>query len=753
MRLSTIWPTKPFLIAFCMLWSGLMFIPYAEAQSLSQDSVWEKEFLGMPNADSLSFHMKKLSARPHHVGSAYDRENAEWLRALLSSYGFDTRIESFDVLFPAPVERALELVEPVRYTASLREPVVPDDPTSAQQDEQLPSYNAYSIDGDVSAPLVYVNFGIPDDYEELERLGISVKGCIVIARYGRSWRGIKPKVAAEHGAVGCIIYSDPHEDGFFEGDVYPQGAWRPREGVQRGSVMDMPVYPGDPLTPGVGATRSARRIPLGECPTLTKIPVLPVSYGDAQPFLQALAVPVAPDDWRGALPITYHIGPGPARVHLKVKCSWDTKTINDVIARIPGKVYPDEWVVRGNHHDAWVNGAEDPISGLVALLEEARAFGSLLREGWRPKRTIVYCAWDGEEEGLLGSTEWSEQHADDLRRHAVAYINSDGNGRGYIGMAGTHTLEHFMNKVAEEIHDPETGLSVLERSRLRRISDAGNPEDRKQLREKKAVPLGALGSGSDYTAFIDHLGIASLNLGYGGEDGGGIYHSIYDDYSWYKRFSDTSFAYGRLLAQTAGLSVLRLADADILPFTFQNFSATVSRYVDEVEKLLKEKRDEIVERNAQIAEGVFTAISDPKHLQVPPHVSEVPPYLNFAPLENALPVLKKASERYDQAVGAGFHDPGALPKINRLLMESQLSMTDRDGLPGRPWFRNLIYAPGLYTGYGVKTLPGVREAIEQKHWAEAETQIARLAAQLTRMASVIDSTTGEIEALHPELKR
>jgi N-acetylated-alpha-linked acidic dipeptidase len=747
MRKLNKWSTTCLVMIVGLCLQGLNSASAGSQRSSSDENDWEKALLRVPIPDTLRNHMRRLSARPHHVGSPYDRDNAEWIRRLLSSFGFDVHTESFDVLFPTPRTRVLELVEPGYFAATLKEPIVPGDPTSAQQDEQLPTYNAYAVDGDVTAPLVYVNYGVPDDYEELERLGVSVKGCIVIARYGHSWRGIKPKVAAEHGAIGCIIYSDPHEDGYYQGDVYPQGAWRPREGVQRGSVMDMPIYPGDPLTPGVGATRGVHRLALKDCQTLTKIPVLPVSYGDAQPLLEALGGRVAPDGWRGALPLTYHVGPGPAKVHLKVECSWDTKTINDIIARIPGETYPDEWIVRGNHHDAWVNGAEDPISAQVALLEEARAFGILLHEGWRPKRTIVYCAWDGEEEGLLGSTEWVEEHAADLRQHAVAYINTDGNGRGYLYAGGTHTLESFVNEVAMDIRDPETGLSVLERSRLQRIAVANKPEDRKEIRDRKDLRISALGSGSDYTAFIDHLGIPSLNLGYGGEDGGGIYHSVYDDFHWYTTFSDTAFIYGRVLAQTVGLSVLRLADADLLPFTFRDFSETIGMYVREVKKLLESKREEVLERNRQIREGVFKATNDPRRPEVPPPVAEVPPFLNFSPLENALPTLEKASEHFDQAASAlAVHrETGVVRRINRRLLECQLLMTDDDGLPGRPWFKNLIYAPGRYTGYGVKTLPGVREAIEQKHWAEADVQISRVARRLSQMASAIDSTATELD--------
>jgi len=695
--------------------------------------------------------MKRLSARPHHVGSPYDKENAEWILSRFKEWGWDAHIENFEVLFPTPKERLVELVEPTKFTAKLEEPAVPEDPTSSQHDEQLPTYNAYSADGDVTGPLVYVNYGVPEDYEQLERLGISVKGAIVIARYGGSWRGIKPKVGAEHGAVGCLIYSDPRGDGYFQGDVFPAGAFRPREGVQRGSVMDDTLYPGDPLTPGVGATKDAKRLPLEDVQTITKIPVLPISYGDAQPLLAALKGPMAPEQWRGALPFPYHLGPGPAKVHLKVKSNWDIKTLYDVIARVGGSEYPDEWVVRGNHHDAWVNGAEDPISGLVAELEEARAFGELLKQGWKPKRTLIYCAWDGEEPALHGSTEWAEEHADELSRHAVAYLNSDSNGRGYLFMGGSHSLEKFINGVARDIEDPEKKISVWKRSQLRRIEGASSPEERQEARERPDLRIGALGSGSDYGAFVDHLGIASLDLGYGGEGGGGVYHSIYDDFYWYTHFSDTSFVYGRALAQTAGTAVMRLADAELLPFDFSDFADTMHRYADDLKKLLKSKQDEVREQNKEIEEGVFTATADPQKSYVPPKPEEVPPYLNFAPLENATDALTQSAQRYRKAVEKANASGGAalasasLTSVNALLIQSERKLTNPEGLPGRPWYKHEIYAPGVYTGYGVKTMPAVRESIEQKKWKQAEEGIVEARRILEAEAALIDSAAEELE--------
>jgi N-acetylated-alpha-linked acidic dipeptidase len=714
-----------------------------DASTSAQEVQWEQKFREIPDESRLRANMQRLSARPHHVGSPYDKDNAEWLLKQLQSFGLDAKIENFDTLFPTPKERLVELVSPVTYKAKLEEPGLAIDPTSNQKSEQLPTYNAYSIDGDVTAPLVYVNFGTPDDYKQLERMGVSVHGAIVIARYGGSWRGIKPKVAAEHGAVGCLIYSDPHEDGYFHGDIYPKGPMRPPFGVQRGSVMDMPVYPGDPQTPGIGAVPGAKKIPLSEVTTLTKIPVLPLSYEDAVPLLKELSGEFVPENWRGSLPMTYHVGPGPAKVHLLAKFNWDRKPLYDVIATIPGSKFPDEWVIRGNHHDAWVNGAGDPISGASPELEEARALGELLKQGWKPDRTIIYCFWDGEEPGLLGSTEWAETHASELQAHTVAYINSDGNGRGYFRAEGSHSLERFVNNVMKDITDPETHMTAWKRVRLVDISRASGAK-RTEIKTRPDLRISALGSGSDYTVFIDHLGVASLNVGYGGEDaGGGQYHSVYDDFYWYTHFEDTDFAYGRALAQTAGTMMMRLADSGVLPYQFGDMADTIHNYVDEVKKLAADERAEAKEKNSEIEEGVYQALHDPKKKMVPPSTEPLPPYLNFAPLENASDDLTRAAESYDKAfAAANGNAPAGL--------NEQLIQTERDqlgeGLPNRPWFKNLVYAPGYYTGYGVKTLPGVREAIEQKRWTEADEQIARTAKALQKEADLLDEAAKELKA-------
>jgi N-acetylated-alpha-linked acidic dipeptidase len=715
----------------------------------AQSPASDETFRVLIDAKNIGEYMRVMSARPHHLGSPYGKQNAEWILARFKDWGWDARIESYDVLFPTPKERVVELLGPTPFKATLQEPPVSVDPTSSQQAEQLPSFNVYSIDGDVTGPLVYVNYGRPSDYEELARRGISVKGAIVIARYGQSWRGIKPKVAAEHGAIGCLIYSDPREDGFSVDGVFPDGPMRNRDGVQRGSVMDMPTYPGDPLTPNVGATPSAKRLDIKDVTTLTKIPVLPISYGDAQPLLAALGGPVVPGDWRGALPITYRFGPSTARVHLKLVFDWSLKRANNVIARLPGSTYPDEWIIRGNHHDAWVNGAQDPGSGMSAELEEARALGELVKRGWRPKRTIVYAAWDGEEQGLLGSTEWVEDHQQELRQKAAVYINSDGNGRGFLNAGGSHVLEGFLNNVARDIDDPETKESVWKRMQARALVGAA-PGPRGEIRSRADLRISALGSGSDYSPFLQHAGIPSLNLSFSGlDEADGIYHSIYDDYYHFTKFLDTDFAYGRALAQTIGTAVIRLADADVMPFQFTHLADTAQTYVRELQALLKERQDEVRERNRQIEDGVFAAVADRRRPVKAPAVEEVPPALNFAPLENAVTGLTRAADRYRKAFEAARAKmtPEAARAVNVRLIQSERELTDAAGLPRRPWYRHLLYAPGYYTGYAVKTMPGVREAIEEKNFAEADAEIVRVARALGREKTLIDAAAADLEKL------
>jgi N-acetylated-alpha-linked acidic dipeptidase len=732
---------------FKLIFTAIIFlcgITFAQ-MSTSQSEV-EKKFDSYLNPADLNARLKILSAHPHHVGSPYDKENAEFILSQYKSWGWDAHIETFYVLFPTPKTRVLEMISPEKFTPILKEPPLKEDGTSDQTDEQLPTYNAYSIDGDVTGELVYVNYGIPSDYDQLDRMGISVKGKIVIARYGGAWRGIKPKVAAEHGAIGCIIYSDPKNDGYYVGDVYPKGAWRNEYGVQRGSVVDMPVYTGDPSTPFVGSTKDVKRLAVKDIKILTKIPVLPISYHDALPLLKSLSGPVVPDNWKGALPITYHVGPGLTKVHLKVESNWDIKPIHDIIAMIKGSEFPDQWVIRGNHHDGWVNGAEDPLSGQVAEMEEGKAIGELLKTGWRPKRTIIYCAWDGEEPGLLGSTEWCETHADELKQKAVAYINSDSNDRGFLFMDGSHSLETFINNVAKDVTDPEKGISVWERARDRQIINTTSPERKRELESAKNLEIGAMGSGSDYTPFLQHLGIACLDLGFGGEGEGGVYHSAYDSYDHYIRFGDPTFEYGIALSKTAGRAVLRLADDNILPFNFDDFAGRVSTYLNQIEKLTKDMREETNQLNLELKDSLFTEASDPTKTYIPPKPEDPVPYLNFAPLENAVNTLQKSADEYQKAKNELIKSGKKLSEeqektIDQLIYQSERYLTNKEGLTGRPWYVHEIYAPGFYTGYGVKTLPAVREAVESRNWDEANKQTVVVANTLNNYSADLDQAT------------
>jgi N-acetylated-alpha-linked acidic dipeptidase len=693
-------------------------------ESSVRQRILETKFDAALDAKDQVTWLKRLSARPHHVGSAYGLSNAEYMRDLYTSFGFQARIETFHVLFPTPKTRVLELG---RFRAKLREPEVKGDETSRPTREALPPYNAFSSDGDVRGKLVYVNYGMPSDYETLAKRGIDVKGCIAIARYGGAWRGLKPKLATEHGAVGCIIYSDPRDDGYYQGDTYPNGAWRNPDSAQRGSVLDMPIAPGDPLTPGIGATADAPRIARKDAVGITKIPVLPIGYGDALPLLKDLTGPVAPDGWRGALPITYHLGPSRTEAHLKLEFHWDQVEARNVIAVLTGTEYPDQWVLRGNHHDAWVHGANDPLSGQVALLDEAKAIGTLAKTGWRPKRTIVYCSWDGEEQGLLGSTEWVETHAAELTAKAVAYINTDSTGRGFFGASGSHSLEHFVNQAAADVTDPETKLSVLERLRARdSIGDEATPKT-------GDLKIDALGSGSDFSGFLQHLGIAAVDCGFGGEDEGTQYHSAYDSFDWQSRFVDPGLTYGVVLAKTTGRMALRLANADGLPFEFTALAETVAGYDKELTDLVSKLAKDTERHNRQLVDGTLAATFDPTKVNVlPKPLAAVPVKLNLEPLHQAVARLKRVAAAFE-----ANRVPG--PSRNLTAIQSERALLG-PGLPNRPWYRHLLYAPGLFTGYGVKTLPGVREAIEARDWPLAEAQAVLAAQALDRLSNLLESS-------------
>jgi N-acetylated-alpha-linked acidic dipeptidase len=709
------------------------FTPASSATQLQT----ERQFDQAISSPRIGATLKDLSAYPHHIGSPGGKVVAEKILAKFKAYGFDAHLQPYKVLFPTPKVRLLEMTGPTKYTAILKEAALAGDPTSGQAG-QLPTYNAWSADGDVTGQLVFVNYGLPDDYETLAAMGIDVKGKIVIAKYGKSWRGIKPKVAYEHGAIGCIIYSDPKDDGYFAGDVYPKGAYKNETGVQRGSVMDMVIYPGDPLTPGVGATENAKRLNRKDAATILKIPVLPISYKDAKPLLTALGGPVAPAEWRGALPFTYHIGPGATTVHLKLAFNWDMVTAYDVIGTIKGSTYPDQWVLRGNHHDGWVNGADDPLSGQSALLDEAKALGDLLKTGWKPKRTIVYCAWDGEEPGLLGSTEYAEDHEKELQQKAVVYINSDDISRGFYHASGSHALENFMGEVSESVIDPETKVTAKDRKRAYELVNATSVKAKKDIMDRKADPIGALGSGSDFSSFLQHLGVPTLDIGFGGEGGGGDYHSIYDSYADYVRFKDPGFVYGAVLAKTVGHTVLRMANADVLPFDFRSLSNTLNGYGKEVMELANTMRESTAMENQLVKSNAFNLAADPtKKMATPTGKAEVPA-IDFSALTTSLAALKTSADKLAAAMATASASNIDHKALNETIYKAEQQLLAPAGLPRRPWYKHSIYAPGFYTGYGVKTMPGIREAIEERNWTEAQQQIAAVSATINALAAYLD---------------
>jgi len=739
--------------ALAIVWAGGAVGQQANLIGFSpQDSVAERaleaRFDANLSADSIRDRMKLMAAEPNQVGSPHDKANAEYTLAQFKAWGWDAHIETFSVLYPTPKAELLQLVSPTTYTASLTEPPIPGDETSARQAGGLPAWNAYGGDGDVTAPLVYVNYGMPADYAALQRMGVSVKGKIVIARYGAGWRGLKPKLAYEHGAVGCIIYSDPADDGYATADPYPEGPARPEHGIQRGSVQDMPVEAGDPLTPGYGSVEGAPRIARSEAKTILHIPVLPISWGEAVHFLAPLGGPVAPKGWRGALPITYHVGGDGPSAHLVTQANWDQKPLYDVIAVMKGASEPDQWIIRGNHRDGWVFGAQDPLAGQTALMEEAKSLGALARNGWRPARTIVYASWDGEEPGLLGSTEWAETHAKELQAKAVVYINSDTNDRGFLGVEASYSLRGFIDQAAADVPDPETNASVRDRALARLEVDAADPGASPELKARATeaersgqLPLGDLGSGSDYSPFVEHLGIAAVNLGFGGEgQSGGVYHSAYDTFEHYSRFGDPGFVYGVVLAKTTGRMVLRAADADVAPLRFDNLAGTVSAEIDELKKLVVSRREHARAVDRLLDAKAYALVADPTLSSGAPDREEVAPEIDFAPLDQAAERLRAGARAYDEAAARPASKAQAA-KADAILQGVEQSLTSEDGLPGRPWYRHLLYAPGLLTGYGSKTLPGVREAIENQQWDVARQYVGRTAAALDAADAKIEQAT------------
>ena len=712
---------------------------------LSQSEL-ESEFDKTLNPENLDTWMKHMSSKPHHVGSPWSKQNAEYAANKFKEWGFESRVETFEVLVPFPKIRKLSMIAPEKLELKLFEPAVEGDRSSEMTKDVLPGYNAFSADGNVTGELVFVNYGLNEDYEELKRLGIDVKGKIVIAKYGRSFRGIKPKIAHEQGAIGCIMYSDPKDDGYVVGDVYPVGPYRNEFGIQRGSVLDMPARPGDALTPGYAATKDAERLSINEASTIMKIPVMPISYADALPLLKAIKGPVVPDSWKGGLPITYHIGPGPAKVNLHLEFDWSLRTAYNPVGRMKGSVYPDEWIMRGNHHDGWGHGASDPISGMVSLMEEARAIGELTKTGWRPKRTLIYAGWDAEEPGLLGSTEWVEYNLNDIREKMVVYINTDGTGVGYLSMGGSHSLEKFVNEVIRDVDDPvhDVSLDNRLRSRMRvREHNSGTFGEGRES-ERQDLRMYAMGAGSDYTAFLHHAGVPALNMAFGGESGGGSYHSLYDTYEHYKRFSDGKFIYGTTLSKVNGRLVLRLSEADILPFRFVNMVDNIGKFVEQNKKLSEDIRKSTKSLNDLLDNNDFAISSNPKKTYLPPKRLRQVPEFDFKPLDAALARLSTSAWKYEEALlkfQKGSLSPERKSKINALLRNVDQAFINSKGLPRRDWFKNMMYAPGYYTGYGVKTLPGIREGLEERKWNEVRVYIKEVSKALDRASENINSAS------------
>jgi N-acetylated-alpha-linked acidic dipeptidase len=680
------------------------------AAASAAEATRERDLKAMPSAKAAEADFDVMTAEPHHTGSPYEIKLADYVSGQFTQIGIESTKYEYSVLLPWPKQRRIDIVEPDRMKLEVEEEKIRGDQW-ADKPGILPAYNAYSPSGDVTGEIVYVNFGVPSDYETLDKLGISVKGRIVLARYGGSWRGIKPKVAAEHGAIACIIYSDPHEDGYFQGDVYPDGPFRGWGMIQRGSVMDMPRYPGDPSTPDRPSKPGVERIPMDKIQTFAPIPVQPMSYRDGVELLKRLKGPVAPAAWRGALPITYHIGPGPAKVHMNLQMDYAERRLIDVVGKITGSVAPDEWVIVGSHRDAWTFGASDSVSGHVSMMAVARAMSAMMKTGWRPRRSVLFISWDGEEQGLLGSTEFVEDLTTELKAKAAVYVNRDaGSGGLDFSASAVHSLTPFLHELAQSIR-PEGATTNLYEGWLERSREQAPARDGQPMLKTPAV--GALGSGSDYTAFLDHVGIASLDMGLNGHGGDGSYHSTYDNPTWFKKYIDPQFTFSVLAAQVTGVALLRLADAEVLPFDYETYGQQILEYVNDIEQ----------QATKGSAEGAKT--------------------IDFAGLRSAAEAFATAGAdiraRGESLLG-GASSAAALADINHRLMTAERDLIEPAGLPDRPWYRHVVYAPGLYTGYGVKTIPGVREAVDSRDYPRAAAQAPVVIRALQRAAATLQGS-------------
>lgn len=682
-------------------------------RSPSAETALESKFLTFPDPKLAEEHLRTLTQAPHIAGSAEDKATADYVAQKFREAGLETEIVEYKVWINYPLEISVDMTAPdgVRMHGPTRERVdgdpLPDDP------RVVTSYTGMSPSGDVEADVVYANYGTPDDFKKLDQMKVDVRGKIVLVRYGQNFRGVKVLVAQEHGAAGVIIYSDPADDGWRRGDKYPQGPWRPDTGVQRGSIGFMFEYPGDPTTPGIASVPSLpddQRTPPDRSAQLPKTPTTPLSYGDAWPILEHLGGPVSPREWQGSLPFTYHVGPGPAKVKMHLKMDYQYRTIWDVIGRVRGAELPDEYVLAGNHRDAWVYGAADPNSGTAAMLESVHGLGALLKSGWKPKRTIIFGSWDGEEEGIIGSTEWAEQHASDLSK-AVAYFNLDTAVSGQnFGASTTPSLKQFMRDVTKVVPSPKGGTvyEVWQKASQPGLSGPQGPtEFIGEMRRVPAaqgkgdVPVGDLGSGSDYTAFFQHLGIPSTDMSSSGSYG--VYHSAFDNFNWFKKFADPDFVYEQQMARIFGVEVIRMAQTDVLPFDYEEYGKEIVAYVEAAKKK-----------------------ADTEFGNQSPNFTEA----------------TKAAAHFEQAGGKilrreeGFAGDSA--KLNSVLMGAERELLLPDGLPTRTWFKHAIYAPGRYTGYAAVVIPEVNDAIEKHDLERTRQQIGVLAAALDRAAKELE---------------
>jgi len=665
---------------------------------------WEELFRSVPAPTSAREHLRRLTLEPHIAGTKEDYATAVYVRDQMKSYGLNAELKEYNVWLPYPKTTPIvELITQRRQRLSVTEAIVPGDPTSSNP-KITPLFNGYSASGDVTGPLVYANYGLPGDYEELKKVGVDVKGKIVIVRYGNSFRGVKAKVAEDNGAVGCIIYSDPADDGYMQGDVYPKGPWRPVASGQRGSVQYLFDYPGDPLTPGKPSIPGVPRLKPEEATDLTKIPVQPIAYDVAKTLISPLRGPVRPKGFQGGLPLAYHVGGTPdVKVRLKTDMDYKVRTIWDVVARIEGNQERDRWVVMGNHRDAWVFGAVDPNSGSSAMLEVARGFGDLLKQGWTPKRTIILCSWDAEEYGLIGSTEWAEENADDLREKAVAYLNVDvAVSGGNFGASSVPSLWKVIRDVTRDVKDPKTGKSIYQQwqEKAREGRSINEPANGGEAR------IGALGSGSDYTPFLQHLGVPSTDMGFGGDYG--VYHSSYDSFYWMDHFGDPGFVYHVAAAQIWGTLALRLADADALPFDYTDYATQIREFFTEALRLAKQK-------------NLDTSFDDRS--------------MNAA-LEDFAKECSRVEKNRQEAVTTKANS-AKLKLINDALIAVEREFIDERGLRGRPWYKHEIYAPGIYTGYAAQPLTDFRQAIDDRNSANTKESLERIVEAIKRATKAL----------------